>query len=41
MNGDDNEYNRTGKHVSITTIVPYLTKAIQELAAKVKALEDA
>ena len=41
FDGDDNEYNRTGKHVSITTIVPYLTKAIQELAAKVKALEDA
>ena len=41
FDGNDHEDNRTGKHVSITTIVPYLTKAIQELAAKVKALEDA
>ena len=39
FDGDDNEYNRTGKHVSITTIVPYLTKAIQELSAKNDALE--
>jgi hypothetical protein len=40
FDGVDDEHNRTGKAVSILMIVPYLTKAIQELSAKVKVLED-